>query len=67
MNELDKALDDLDGLREAFHALLDTQRASPLVTNAKLGKREANQEVPHGGPCANAHCCRESEETRGAC
>ena len=39
MNELDKALDDLDGLHEAFHALSDLQRASPLVTDAKLGKR----------------------------
>ena len=39
MNELDKALDDLDGLHEAFHALSDPQRASPLVTDAKLGKR----------------------------
>jgi len=39
MNELDKALDDLDGLQEAFHALFDPQRASPLVTDAKLGKR----------------------------
>ena len=39
MNELDKALDDLDGLHEAFHALSDPQRVSPLVTNAKLGKK----------------------------
>ena len=39
MNELDKALDDLDGLHEAFHALSDPQRASLLVTNAKLGKK----------------------------
>ena len=39
MNELDKALDDLDGLHEAFHALSDPQRESPLVTNAKLGKK----------------------------
>ena len=39
MNELDKALDDLGGLHEAFHALSDSQRASPLVTNAKLGKK----------------------------
>jgi len=39
MNELDKALDDLDGLHEAFHALSDPLRASPLVTNAKLGKK----------------------------
>ena len=38
MNELEKALDDLDGLHEAFHALSDPQRASPLVSNAKLGK-----------------------------
>jgi hypothetical protein len=39
MNELNRALDDLDGLREAFHALSDPQRASPLVSNAKLGKK----------------------------
>ncbi len=39
MNELDKALDDLDGLHEAFHALCDPQRVSPLVTNAMLGKK----------------------------
>ena len=39
MNELNKALDDLDGLHEAFHALSDPLRASPLVRNAKLGKK----------------------------
>jgi hypothetical protein len=39
MNELNKALDDLDGLHEAFHALSDPLRASPLVSNAKLGKK----------------------------
>lgn len=39
MNELNRALDDLDGLREAFHALSDPLRASPLVSNAKLGKK----------------------------
>jgi hypothetical protein len=39
MNELDKALDDLDGLHEAFHALSDDRRTSSLVTNAKLGKK----------------------------
>ena len=39
MNELDKALDDLGGLYEAFHALSDPQRVNPLVTNAKLGKK----------------------------
>jgi hypothetical protein len=39
MNELDKALDDLGGLHEAFHALSDPRRVSPLVTNAKLGKK----------------------------
>jgi hypothetical protein len=39
MNELDKALDDLDGLHEAFHALSDAQRSSPLVANAKLVKK----------------------------
>lgn len=39
MNELDKALDDLESLHEAFHALSDPLRASPLVANAKLGKK----------------------------
>jgi len=39
MNELNKALDDLDGLREAFHALSDPLRASPLVRNARLGRK----------------------------
>lgn len=39
MNELEKALDDLDGLHEAFHALSDARRVSPLVTNTKLGKK----------------------------
>lgn len=39
MNELNKALDDLDGLHEAFHALSDPLRKSPLVGNAKLGKK----------------------------
>lgn len=38
MNELDKALDDLDGLHEAFCALSDTGRTSPLVRNAKRAK-----------------------------
>jgi len=38
MNELDKALDDLDGLHEAFHAMSDDRRASPLVADAKLVK-----------------------------
>jgi hypothetical protein len=39
MNELETALDDLDGLHEAFRALSDTPRASPLASNAKLGKK----------------------------
>ena len=39
MNELNKALDDLDGLHEAFHALSDPLRKSPLVSNAKLVKK----------------------------
>lgn len=39
MNELNKALDDLDGLHEAFHALSDPLRKSPLVSNAKLGRK----------------------------
>ena len=39
MNELTKALDDLDGLHEAFHALSDPLRKSPLVSNAKLVKK----------------------------
>ena len=39
MNKLEKALDDMSGLHEAFHALCDPQRVSTLVTNAKLGKK----------------------------
>jgi hypothetical protein len=39
MNEIETALDDLDGLHEAFCALSDTQRASPLASNAKLRKK----------------------------
>jgi hypothetical protein len=39
MNEMETALDDLDGLHEAFRALSDPQRASTLASNAKLGKR----------------------------
>jgi len=39
MNQLDTALDDLCGLHEAFHALFDSQRASPLVTKAKVRKK----------------------------
>ena len=39
MNEIETALDDLDGLHEAFRALSDTQRASTLASNAKLGKK----------------------------
>ena len=39
MNELETALDDLDGLHEAFRALSDTQRASSLTSNAKLRKK----------------------------
>jgi hypothetical protein len=39
MDELNKALDDLDGLHEAFHALSDPLRVSPLLSNAKLGKK----------------------------
>jgi len=39
MNELQAALDDLDGLHEAFCALSDTQRVSPLASNAKLRKK----------------------------
>jgi hypothetical protein len=41
MNELEKALDDLDGLHEAYRALSDTERSHPLVSrvsNAKLAK-----------------------------
>ncbi len=39
MNEIETALDDLDGLHEAFRALSDTQRASTLASNANLGKK----------------------------
>ena len=39
MNELETALDDLDGLHEAFFALSDTERVSPLASNAKLQKK----------------------------
>jgi len=39
MDDLNRALDDLDGLHEAFHALSDSPRASPLVSDAKLGKK----------------------------
>ena len=39
MNEIAIALDDLDGLHEAFRALSDTQRASTLASNEKLGKK----------------------------
>ena len=38
MNEIETALDDLDGLHEAFGALSDPQRASTLASHAKLGK-----------------------------
>ncbi|HKX43169.1 MAG TPA: hypothetical protein VJO99_18565 [Burkholderiaceae bacterium] len=38
MNEMETALDDLDGLHEALHALSDTRRTSPLARNAELGK-----------------------------
>ena len=39
MNELETALDDLDGLHEAFRALSDTQRVSTLASNANLRKK----------------------------
>jgi hypothetical protein len=39
MNELETALDDLDGLHEAFRALSDTQRMSTLTSKAKLRKK----------------------------
>jgi len=38
MNEIETALDDLDGLHEAFRALLDTQRANAIAGKAKLAK-----------------------------
>lgn len=47
MNELNKALDDLDGLHETFRALSDTGRASPLVRNAKRSK-SLRQELSAG-------------------
>jgi hypothetical protein len=37
MNEIETALDDLDGLHEAFRALSDTQRESALAGNPNLG------------------------------
>ncbi len=39
MTAIEAALDDLDGLHEALRALSDTQRASTLASNAKLGKK----------------------------
>jgi hypothetical protein len=39
MNELETALDDLDGLHEAFRALSDAQRVSTLTSNANLRKK----------------------------
>jgi hypothetical protein len=39
MNELETALDDLDGLHEAFRALGDAGRASPLVRNGGLASQ----------------------------
>lgn len=39
MNEIETALDDLDGLHEAFCALSDTHRASPLARDAGLGNQ----------------------------
>jgi hypothetical protein len=39
MNELEKALDDVDGLQEAFRALSDPERGGPLGSNAELGKK----------------------------
>ena len=38
MDEFQTALDDLDGLHEAFRALSDTRRTGTLASNAKLGK-----------------------------
>ena len=39
MNEIETALDDLDGLHEAFSALSDPPRASKLASDAKLSKK----------------------------
>jgi hypothetical protein len=47
MNELETALDDLDGLHEAFRALSDPQRSSRLVGDANLGK-ELRQDLAAG-------------------
>jgi len=43
MDAFQTALDDLDGLHEAFCALSDTQRASILAGNANLGKKLRRQ------------------------
>ena len=61
MNELDKALDDLDGLHEAFHALSDDRRANPLLTNAKLVKK-LRHELAAG---ADAYAATLISTTRG--
>ena len=42
MNEIETALDDLDGLHEAFRALLDTGRANALASNALASNALAN-------------------------
>ena len=47
MNELETALDDLDGLHEAFRALSDAQRVSTLTSNAKL-RKELRQNLAAG-------------------
>jgi hypothetical protein len=39
MNELETALDDLDGLHEAYRALSDAPRVSTLTSNGKLRKK----------------------------
>jgi hypothetical protein len=61
LNELKNALDDLDGLREAFHAVSDPQRKSPLVSDAKLG-RQLRHELAAG---ADAYAATLISSSRG--
>jgi hypothetical protein len=61
MNELETAIDDLDGLYEAYCALSDTQRVSPLAGNAKLRKK-LRQDLAAG---ANAYVSTLISTSRG--
>jgi len=61
MNELETALDDLDGLHEAFSALADRERSTPLVRNGELTK-ELRQELAAG---ADAYLSTLMSSSRG--